>query len=182
MRPKNGRVLGTPEERKRIGEELQRLRNEQHWNQDDIAEKANMSIGSVQAIEYNKWDVGIPKIERYAALFGTTADRLLYPPAMQPVDPKWQGLNDEHLTIARQYALALKVKRTAVEVILVDDLAGTGISTELAEIVLALHEDPKWLQLWTDVVECLEADAKFERALREVIDTTKSLIDPPKLK
>jgi integrase/transcriptional regulator with XRE-family HTH domain len=123
VRPKNKRVVGTPEERKRVGEELQRLRNAEHWSQEETAEKATMSIGSLQAIEYNKWDVSLAKIERYAALFGTTADQLLNPDVVQPSDPKWRGLNEEHLAVARQYAMALKIKRTAVELLLVDDLA-----------------------------------------------------------
>jgi len=133
-----------------------------------------MSVGSVQAIEYNKWEVGIAKIERYAAVFGTTADRLLNPEAVRPSDPRWKDLNDDHLMIARQYMKALKTQRTAVEVLLVDDLAGTGISTELAEMVLMLQEDLKLLQLWTEVLECLEFDATFERALRELIEKAKT--------
>jgi len=107
-----------------------------------------MSVGSVQAIEYNKWEVGIAKIERYAAVFGTTADRLLHPEAMRQVDPQWQDLNEDHLVIARRYMKARTSVRMAVEVLLAED-AGVVVPIEsgarsrlakLAELVLTIKE------------------------------------------
>ncbi len=133
-----------------------------------------MSIGCVQAIEYNKWDVGIAKIERYAAVFGTTADRLLHPEVMQPLDPKWEDLNnDEHLAIARQYMKALKATRAAVEAILAATARNRETVNELAEMVLALQEDRKLWQLWVAVQDRLEANPTFERELEELIEKTK---------
>jgi transcriptional regulator with XRE-family HTH domain len=177
-------VVGTPEERTRVGRELQRLRNEQHLKQDDIADRADMSVGCVQAIEYNKWEVGIAKIERYAALFGTTADRLLYPKAMQPVDPLWRDLNDEHLAIARLYMKALKRVRTAVETLLTDEASARTTAADLAEMVLALKRvadhDPGVVartgalleldDLLVQLGQRLETDPTFESALRELLN------------
>jgi len=113
---------------------------------------------------------------------GTTVEALLHPEAVQPTDPKWRDLNDEHLAIARQYMKAFKVARSAVEAILADDASVREMSNDLAEIVLSIQQDQQRLDLWTDVVECLYADPKFERALRELIDATKALIDPTKPK
>jgi hypothetical protein len=110
---------------------------------------------------------------------------LLNPEAVQPSDPKWRDLNDEHLGIARQYMKALKTVRAAVEALLQDDARALGTAASLAEIVLALKRilelKPGALvatqvileldDLMVKLAERLEADPMFERALRELLET-----------
>jgi|KBSMisStandDraft_5_1062788.scaffolds.fasta_scaffold279034_2 hypothetical protein len=152
-----------------------------------------MSVGSVQAIEYNKWEVGIAKIERYAAVFGTTADRLLHPEVLRPVDPQWQDLNEDHLMIARRYMKARTIVRTAVEVLLAEDAGAVVVPIDggarsrlakLAELVLAIKEaadrdlDTLWAinlllderALMVEIAHCVDADPD---AVRELLDKMK---------
>jgi transcriptional regulator with XRE-family HTH domain len=174
VRSKNRRVPLSPEERTRIGRDLQRRREALDLKQEDIATKADIGIGTVQNIEHNKVKVGLDNLERYAVAVGTSLVQLLHPEALQPLDDRWRDLHDEHLLVARQYMKARKVPRAAVELLLIDELAGPGMPTELAEVVIALHQDPKLLELWDDVMECLESEEHFERALQELIVRTKT--------
>jgi len=177
-------VKWTPEERTRVGRRLQKLRNEQGLNQEDIAAKTGMSIGTVQAIEYNKHKVGIENIEAYAAVFGMTASQALHPETIpSTVDPQWQDLNREHLAIARLYMKAYKTVREAVEALLVDDSSRVEITIEMAEVVLALKEatDPhiaSWIAFLLlergDIVVPLARrfndDPAFEQAVRDLLE------------
>jgi hypothetical protein len=138
-----------------------------------------MSVGTVQHIERAtaraaKHNATDENIDAYARVVGTTLDLLLNPETRQRLDPKWKDLNDEHLTIARQYMKAFKGARAAVEAILGDEVNAAEMSNDLADIVLAIQEDQKRLDLWTDVIECLAADPTFEPALRELIEKTRT--------
>jgi transcriptional regulator with XRE-family HTH domain len=141
MRPKNRRVLETREERIRIGMSLQRRRLSLGLNQEDVAAKAPMAVGTVQNIEYNKRKVGIDKFNAYAKVVGTTVEQLLHPEIVEPLDPKWQDLNEDHLEIARRYMKARTRVREAVEMLLAEETGPPRETTiKLAELVLTIKE------------------------------------------
>jgi len=104
-----------------VGRKLKALRIEAGLQQRQAAVKCDLSVGTIQAAETNKWPVGVENLDRYAALFGTTVHDILAPPPPAPPpapDPLVVGLNREHLVIARKYALALRDQRAAVEQLL----------------------------------------------------------------
>lgn len=141
IRRKTSRVPPWSEEdRTRIGLLLKRLRDAEmpELNQEDVARKLGCSIGTVQAIEYNKYRVNRDTIEKYAALFGKTTQQLLHPETMAiaPSDPRYADLNHEHLAIARRYMRAVDVVRAGVRVLLSDNDA---IAETYAEIVVGLR-------------------------------------------
>jgi transcriptional regulator with XRE-family HTH domain len=175
-------VLET-DERIRIGTSLRRRREALGLDQKDIAQKAEMAIGTVQNIEHAKRKVTREKIDAYAKVVDTTVEELLHPDTVRATDPKWQDLNDEHLAIARQYMKAYKAVRRAVEVLLADDAAARKTMTDLAEMVLALHRvaasDPAVLagtevllgldDVLVQLAKRLDADPTFERTLRDLL-------------
>lgn len=180
----------TPDERSRVGRALRRLREERDWKQEDIASKAEMSIGTVQNIEYNKHKVGRDNIDKYAAVFGTTAEKLLHPDpiAIAPSDSLLVDLNREHLLIARGYMRAVKAVRAAIEILVTPAASTLDTLTEaIAELVLevtrASDRDPQiadWLTILLshgdvlrDLARRLDADPSFEAKVLELLTDTK---------
>lgn len=187
FRRKTRHVL-TDDERRRVGRQLQRLRDEHDWDQKDIKAKTGMSIGTVQAIEYNKYKVGRDNLDKYAAVFGTTTHALLYPdtPTIAPSDARFADLNHEHLAIARGYMRAVKAVRAAVEILVAP--TADHFTEEIAEIVLALNRaseglrDPQmayWMtivlgrpDLLQDLAQRLDTDPGFEATLLTLLNKT----------
>jgi transcriptional regulator with XRE-family HTH domain len=177
----------TPDERIRVGRQLQRLRENQDLNQEDIREKTGLAVGTVQAIEYNKHKVGIENIEKYAVAVGTTIQQLLHPEAVPPPNELVRDLNAEHLDIARRYMKAFNSVREAVEVLLADETT-PGIVSDMADVVLALKRASdleREIAFWTesflldradllvDLAQRLNADPTFEEVLRDLLDDVK---------
>jgi transcriptional regulator with XRE-family HTH domain len=178
----------TDDERTRIGRTLQRLREDQDWDQRDIASKAEISVGTVQAIEYNKYKVLRDNIDKYAAVFGTTTHKLLHPEpfTITSSDALLADLNREHLTIARGYMRAVKVVRAAVEILVAP--SADHFTEEIAEIVLTLKRaseglrDPQmayWMtivlgrpDLLQDLAQRLDTDPGFEDTLLTLLNKT----------
>jgi transcriptional regulator with XRE-family HTH domain len=184
-------VAPTVDERITIGRRLKRLRDEQGFKQKHIVEKTDMSMGTVQAIEYGKPNVLIENIEKYAAAVGTTIQSVLHPEIVPPPSKLLKDLNNEHLGIARLYMKAYKTVRAAVEILLVDDPSRAEILIEMAEVVLALKEATDRdadIAAWTaflflergdlivPIARRLNDDPAFEQTLRD------SLSDPPRPK
>lgn len=191
-------MLWTPETRTRVGRLLQKRRKDQGPSQEAIAEKIDVSVGTVQAIEYNKYKVHPDSIERYAAAVGTTPEQLLRPESvvspLRPVDPSYEGLNREHLAIARRYRDAIKAIRAAVEALLHDESAIPDLPESIADVVVALHttadRTPQiayWTllllergDLLTRLAARLDRDPDFEERLRELIDNGRDPKGKPK--
>jgi len=187
VRSKNRRVLD--EDRRRIGTALKSCRQSLGLHQKDIAQKGRVlagtfSVGTVQNIEYGRRRVTREKIELYAKVVGTTFDELLNPHTVQqPTDSQFQGLNREHLDIARRYRDGLKNVRTAVEWLLADDPLGE-VTVTLAELMLAIkaaaERDGVVLDailvlverrgLLSAIARRLEADPLFEDRLRALLN------------
>jgi len=196
IRQKTKRVAPlSKEERTRVGRLLQDLRKDREWKQPNIAETIGCHKGTVQAIEYNKWKVDRDTIEKYAAMFGTTVHALLHPDArIQPSDPDVADLNREHLAIARGYMRAVKVVRTAVELLLIDqrDRALADRIEDIAELVVALRpavdRHPSLAydlgealtrgDVLVDLADRLERDPMFEERLRDLLDEPTPAIPP----
>jgi hypothetical protein len=135
---KNVRV--TPEDRTRIGKKLRALRGPRR--QVDVVAAMpkgyRISLGTLQAIEGYWYDVRIENVEIYAAFFETSVTALLRedePRPVQPTDPRWEGLHDEHLEIARHYMRARKQVRACVELLLDDR---RPVDPQLPAIILSL--------------------------------------------
>jgi transcriptional regulator with XRE-family HTH domain len=131
----------TDAERQRIGRKLRALRIERGLDQIPAAEKAGISVGTLQAIEIpKKHDVKDSNIEKYAQVFGTTVTKLLKADAaaLSPTDPRLDDLNDEHLDIARSYMRAKRLPRQAIEVL----LSHPATEDALSAILLRLHALP----------------------------------------
>ena len=110
----------TNEERALVGTKLQRLRRGRGLKQEDVAKQAGMAIGTLQHIEDNKHKVTVEKIDRYAAVFGTTAEQLRHPET-QPISDRTRasagGLIERNLVAVHDY-LSLRPEHRR----LVDDL------------------------------------------------------------
>jgi len=196
IRQKTKRVALSPEERSRVGRLLQDLRDDRELKQANIAETIGCSVGTVQAIEYNKWKVDRDTIEKYAAVFGTTVHGLLHPDArVQPSDPEVADLNREHLAIARGYMRAVKAVRTAVEVLLADQSRDRALADrieDIAELVVALKpavdRHPSLAydlgealtrgDVLVELADRLERDPMFEERLRDLLDEPTPAIPP----
>jgi transcriptional regulator with XRE-family HTH domain len=184
-------VKWTPEERTRVGRRLQRLREEQGWRQEDVAKKAKIAVGTIQAIEYNKHNVTIENIAKYAAVFGVTVSQALHPDTVpSTVDPQWKDLNREHLAIARHYMRAVKAVRAAVEALLTETVPAAisdELAEEIADVVIALKtasDRIPQVAYWTlqvlergdllaNLARRLDQDPAFEEELRALIDDPK---------
>lgn len=195
IRRKTSRVPPlSQEERTRVGQLLQRLREGQtpRLKQEHVADKLGCAIGTVQAIEYNKYKVDLDTIEQYAGLFGTTTQQLLHPEStIVPSDPLFADLNHEHLKIARRYMRAVDAVRAAVKVLLSNNDA---IAEEYAEIVIKLKQASEatrdqddltfWMQILIgrgeilqDLARRLDGDPGFEQKLLDLINDAPP---PPK--
>jgi hypothetical protein len=172
----------TKEDRRRIGLQLRSFRVRQELDQTDVVnDKAahGLSLGTLQAIEGNWYNVRIDNIEKYARFFQTTIADLL---AAQDVPSNLllkdlKDLHEEHLDIARQYRNARKKVRDAVELLLSkrDDL--------LAKVVLTLDRSPEFLHSFAEllsvspetrdlVLETLQAELQSKRPDRPASSTT----------
>jgi transcriptional regulator with XRE-family HTH domain len=100
---KNDGVELTPEERKRIGGLLKGLRTGQHLKQLETAERAGISPGTLQTIEWGARKNSEENIEKLARALGTSLEVLRGKPNLDPTDPLPKGLNREDLEIARAY-------------------------------------------------------------------------------
>jgi transcriptional regulator with XRE-family HTH domain len=181
FRRKTSRVpkLST-EDRKRVGQLLRARREGQtpKLRQQDVAAKLGCVTGTVQNIERNRHDVDRDTIEQYAALFGTTIERLLHPEptAIAPSDPRFVDLHPEHLEIARGYMRGARVVRAAVEAL----VAADPLAEELAKLMLALQRDTElayWMtmllehgELATALARRLQSDQAFRDRLASLLD------------
>jgi len=134
----------TTEERTRVGRKLRALRTERGLHQADVARdpKADISLGTLQAIEGNWYEVRDTNIEKYARYFGTTCKRILaddQPRAVASTDPLLQDLNEEHLQIARSYMRARKRVRACIELLLA---AAPGTEEPLTSVFMKLEKLP----------------------------------------
>jgi transcriptional regulator with XRE-family HTH domain len=182
----------TEEERARVGRKLRARRIERAWDQRTIAEKADLSIGTVQAIESHKYRVNVENIEKYAAAVDTSIQGLLNgdaPPVAAP-DPLLADLNREHLTIARRYMRALNAQRRAVDEVL---LGPEPVAADVADVVLLLAQRATatpLLAYWTRLVlergdlltllaRRLDTDPAFEQLLRDQLASLAAYPVPP---
>lgn len=168
-------------DRSRVGPLLKRRREEQHFTQQDIAEKTGLSVGTVQAIEYNKYGVHDANIEKYAAAVGTSTHQLLHPEStVRTSDPLLVDLNREHLAIARLYMRAVKAVRHAVELLLVDDDITEEIAAVVVELRRAVDLQPQ-MAYWTlfvlergllmqAIAQRIDRDPLFEERLRDLLN------------
>lgn len=164
--PKNWHM--TDAERKSIGRKLRALRIERGLDQIPAAEKAGLSVGTLQSIETPKKhpdgrlvEVRDSNVEKYAAIFGTTVKKLLRPEGeLSPTDPRLVDLNDEHLDIARRFAFGRRLPREAVEVL----LSHPPAEEVLAKLLLRLatlppervHELDRWLHVAPHLLPLIE--------------------------
>jgi transcriptional regulator with XRE-family HTH domain len=192
VRPKTRRVL-TEEDKKRVGVALKKLRLNHGWDQYDIAEKADLGVGTVQRIEYGKPNVGRDNLDKYATVFDTTLEKLLHPELalVVPTNSLAADLHPEHLAIARGYMRGAKVVRAAVELLLAADALTDSFTEDVAEIVLAVARardqtrDPQityWVMvllehrdLMKGLARRLDDDPAFEEMLATLLYD-----DPPK--
>ena len=169
--PKNWRM--TDAERERIGRRLKAIRIERGLDQIPAAEKAGISVGTLQAIERNRQrhPVKDSNIEKYAQIFGTTIRKLLKSDEAAPADPRVAEFNDEHIDVAWAYMRAKRMPRQAVEVM----LSHPPFEEAMAAIVLRLatlppervHELGRWLFVAPHLLPKIEAVWR------------RMLIDPP---
>lgn len=158
--PKNWRM--TDAERERIGRKLRALRIERGLDQIPAAKKAGLSVGTLQAIERNRQQHAVKdsNIEKYAQIFGTSIRKLLRSDEIAPTDPRIAELNEEHVAIGRGYALAKRLPRQAVEVL----LSHPAAEEALAKLVLRLatlppervHELDRWLYVAPHLLPLIE--------------------------
>ena len=181
FRRKTKRVLSA-DERRRLGKQLQRLRESHDMKQSQVAEQIGVATGTVQAAEYNKYNVNRDTLEAYAAVFGTTVPKLLQPeaPMIPPSDPLLADLNREHLQIARRYMRAVKAVRAAVEFLLSDE----PIVEEIADLVTQLQEASRHttanrhLVYWTSIMlGHVDLLADIARRLDDEPDFAHTLVD-----
>ena len=157
--PKNWRM--TDAERVRIGRKLKALRIERGLDQIPAAEKAGISVGTLQAIEVpKKHDVRDSNIEKYAQVFGTTVTKLLKPDAvLLPTDPRLDDLNDEHLDVARAYMRAKRRPREAIELLLSHPPAEDALINLLLRLATLpperVHELDRWVTIAPGLIPLL---------------------------
>jgi transcriptional regulator with XRE-family HTH domain len=170
----------TREERKRIGKKLRALRTERDLKQAQVVEggKIGISLGTLQAIESNWYDVRDSNIEKYARVFGTSVTQLLKadePKTVAPTDPRYVDLHEEHLDIARRYMRGRKRTRAAVELLLdqPEDALATLILTladddHLQALVSSSLRDP-FIQQLVELVRGLD-ESRREALMQLAID------------
>lgn len=183
MRPNTTYVELRPEDREPLGRTLRRLRLDQGWKQEHVAEKLGVSIGTVQSAETpKKTKVLRETLERYAGLFQTTVEKILHPelPSILPTDPLVRELNRDHLLLANRYMRALDASRAAAKIVL--GPADTLHLETFAQIVIALE---RMVHRWPEIGDAtlrvlefddlvvviargLDHDPTFEQRLREL--------------
>jgi transcriptional regulator with XRE-family HTH domain len=129
------------------------LRVDAQLQQKDIAARADLSLGTISAIETNKRPVLQESLEKYAEVFKTSVFELLHADDPPPTDPLWTGLNRDHLQIAHKFKDGLTKPRRAVEILL-NEPQGEAV----AELVLATQDVPiaavlALLELWAQKLE-----------------------------
>jgi transcriptional regulator with XRE-family HTH domain len=158
--PKNWRM--TDAERQRIGRKLKALRIERGLDQIPAADKAGISVGTLQAIERNRQQHPVKEsnIDKYALAFNTSVRKLLRSDEIAPTDPRIVELNDEHLEIARSYMVAKRRPREAIEVLLSHPPAEEALSALLLRLATLpperVHELDRWLTVAPHLLPLLE--------------------------
>jgi transcriptional regulator with XRE-family HTH domain len=118
----NAKNLGmTDDERNRVGRKLRAMRVERGLHQTQVARKAGLGIGTLQAIEGAWRVVRDSNLEKLATFYGTTVMKVLRadePKVLTPNNPMLRGLNEEHLEIAQGYKDARKRVRACIELLL----------------------------------------------------------------
>ena len=111
----------TAEERKQLGARFRALRAERRAHQRNGAKAADLSVGTVQAIERGVDSVRVANLAKLARAFDTTLPALLGSVARTTLvrDPL-RELNAEHIAIAYAYRNARRAIRESVEVLLLD--------------------------------------------------------------
>jgi transcriptional regulator with XRE-family HTH domain len=171
------------DQRVRIGTGLRRRRASLGLKQRDIAQKADIHVGTVQGIEYGGRKVSREKIEAYAKVVGTTIEELLNPDAVPPQDLIRHGLNREHLDIARRYKDGFRSVRDTVEMLLPNDPTDAESMADLANLILAIKRATDHDLAVMGAIEVLLDDpalmialarrmAADPDALRELLDKT----------
>lgn len=114
----------TKDERKKIGSRLRAMRIEKTWNQEDVARRAKVAIGTVQSVEGAWREVRDSNVEKVAKVFGTSVRELLQSvDTITHADPLLERLNREDLAVARHYhdaptplrQLTLRLLRSEIE-------------------------------------------------------------------
>lgn len=107
-----------------VGERVRVWRIEKRWTQAKLAEKAKVSLGTVQALEdainrTHPRQTSPDKLQAIAKALGRSVDDLIRDRnVIEPTNPLLKGLNDEHLEEARWYALARKRTREVVDLLM----------------------------------------------------------------
>jgi transcriptional regulator with XRE-family HTH domain len=186
------RRVPTDAEKRRLGLELKKLRDQRGWDQRDIPAKGGPSVGTVQHIEYGRPNVRLENLEKYALVFNTTTEKLLHPELalVVPPDPLFADLHRDYLEIARRYMMAITEVRKAVELLLTAAAPTDSFIEEVADVVLALQRTREitrdsqvayWVtilldrgRLVRDLARRLDHDSSFEETLLTLLDD-----DPP---
>lgn len=63
-----------------LGERIRKRRQELHWSQERLAEKADISLNTVSRVEGGQSDMSIAVFQRLAQALGMSADQLLGEP------------------------------------------------------------------------------------------------------
>lgn len=142
-----------------VGERVRVFRLEKRWTQAALAKKANVSLGTVQALEdavnrSRPRQTSPEKLQAIARALGKSVDDLIRDRGViEPSNPLLKGLNDEHLEIAQWYMRARKRTRE-----LVDDLVAKPDDPRLIQLLLRIERLPTallpqvegWVESLTD--------------------------------
>lgn len=90
----------SPAMRRKLGLAIRGLRVSQDLDQEDVAKRSGLCVGTIAALESNRYPARRETIARVLHVFGTTVDALLRGTLQ---DPRTEGLTNEDLTIARMY-------------------------------------------------------------------------------
>lgn len=133
----------TNEERTIVGRKLAAIRVEKKLDQRQAAKlkSVKLGVGTVQAIENNWYEVKERNIDKLAAGLGASLEKLLREirrdTTLEPDNPLLEGLNEEHLEIARWYMKARKRTRE-----LVDAVVARGDDQQLINTLLKVENLP----------------------------------------
>lgn len=129
-----------------IGQRVKLRRVELNWTQGKLAEEADVALGTVQALEaaallpkHKKPRQTSPEnLQKIAKALQRSLDDLIAD--RRPIDPKnplLEGLNEEHLEIARSYRNARRHVRERIELLL-----GNKEDDRLTKLIVLLYKLP----------------------------------------
>lgn len=154
-----------------IGKRVKVRRTEKGWTQEELAKKAKVGLGTLQALESAAKEDGPPrqttpeKLQLIAEALGLSLDDLIAGrDPIRSTDPELVGLNDEDISVARSFHEAVTDVRNYALALFREGKSNIGVRVSLLPAELRMPVDALVAQAEAEIARREEARIKAKAA------------------